>query len=114
MIKLLLKTDEAYIRLKALYGISKQLASFENVDKSFPKILKLADVTFPIATAILVECGPSQLRTTVWRSVNVTQEELVSATEHAKQECDYIFEKMITNPVIYWAKKMSTVILSCL
>ena len=85
-----IQNDEAFKRLKALYGISKLLGSLENVEKTFPEILALAAETFPLATAVLIECRQTQHKTSEWRSVNATPEQLVLASQHAEKGCDYI------------------------
>jgi signal transduction histidine kinase len=86
--------DEAYKRLKALYGISKLLASLENIEKTFPEIVALATETFPLATAVLIQCRESEHKTSQWRSVNATPEQLVLAAKHAEIGCDYICGEM--------------------
>ena len=69
--------DQAYKRLKALYGISKLLTSLENIQKTFPEIVALASETFPLATAVLIQCRETEHKTSQWRSVNATPEQLV-------------------------------------
>ena len=86
--------DQAYKRLKALYGISKLLTSLENIQKTFPEIVALASETFPLATAVLIQCRETEHKTSQWRSVNATPEQLVLAAKHAEMGCDYICGEM--------------------
>ena len=92
-----IQNDEAYKRLKALYGISKLLGSLENVEKTFPEIFALAADTFPLTTAVLIECRQSEHRNFEWRSVNATPEQLILASKHAEKGCDYICGEMDIN-----------------
>ena len=86
--------DDAYKRLKALYGISKLLTSLESIEKTFPEIVALATETFPLATAVLIQCRQTEHKTSQWRSVNATPEQLVLAAKHAEMGCDYICGEM--------------------
>lgn len=53
--KLAERRDQSYQRLKRLYEISRRVASFENVDETFPAILTLVAEVFPLISAVLIE-----------------------------------------------------------
>jgi signal transduction histidine kinase len=89
--------DEAYKRLKALYGISKLLTSLENIEKTFPEIVALASETFPLATAVLIQCRQTEHQSSEWRSIDSTSEQLALAAKHAEKGCDYICGEMDDN-----------------
>lgn len=82
---------EGHKRLQALYKISKLLATFESVDKSFPKIFALAAEVFPLLNAALVEQWDHEQkpRTTVWSSPDASKAQTEQVTAKVRDIYTY-------------------------
>lgn len=52
--------QDAYVRLNALYHISKLLSEFGSIENTFPILLTSAAKTFPLLTAVLIDSWESQ------------------------------------------------------
>jgi signal transduction histidine kinase len=83
-------TRKDYSRLKILYGISKILSNFVSIEESFPEILTLGSEGFPLLTAILIEHWEEKPRTTIWRAVDATDEQVDLATVNARKAYSYL------------------------
>ncbi len=82
--------EHARRHLSYLYEISKLLAGFTGVERTFPELMALATRALPLRTALLLEGvdagGEFQLerpRLAAWRAAGVTDEELSLEAEQA-------------------------------
>src|SRR5437868_10671802 len=82
--------EQAYDRLKVLYGVSKLLSTFESVEKTFPKILDLCAVTFPFVTGVLIEKRGKSVVTAMWHAENVTADQIALAISSSKGSFVYL------------------------
>src|SRR4051794_36474080 len=78
------KQNRAHHRLKHLYAISKHLATFENVEEGFPKLLTLAAEAFPLASAVLVEKRGEIPKTTIWPTKGLERDQIKTAITRAQ------------------------------
>lgn len=77
--------EPAYERLKVLYGISKLLSYFENVETTFPQILSLCSKAFPLVSAVLIEKRGNKISSTTWHADNVSKEQAAHAAAYANK-----------------------------
>ncbi|MGZ3796450.1 MAG: hypothetical protein ACXVB1_08800, partial [Pseudobdellovibrionaceae bacterium] len=82
--------EQAYDRLKVLYEVSKLLSTFENVEKTFPKILDLCSTSFPFRTAVLIEKRGKSVMAAMWNGESVTAEQITLATTSSKESFIYL------------------------
>lgn len=82
--------EQAYERLKVLYGVGKLLSTFENVETTFPKILDLCKVSFPFLTGILIEKRGKNVMMAMWHAENATEAQIKKATLKAKESFVYL------------------------
>ncbi|MBC7387147.1 MAG: HAMP domain-containing histidine kinase [Cryobacterium sp.] len=81
-----------YDRLKALYGTGKLLASFENIEDTFPKILSLCVGTFPFFTAVLIRRKLRTVTTSAWHVERTEPKRTGLAILRAKEAFIYLAE----------------------
>ncbi|MGZ3747228.1 MAG: GAF domain-containing sensor histidine kinase [Pseudobdellovibrionaceae bacterium] len=82
--------EQAYDRLKVLYEVSKLLSTFENVEKTFPKILDLCSTSFPFRTAVLIEKRGKSVMAAMWNAESVTAAQITLATTSSKESFIYL------------------------
>lgn len=82
--------QDAYVRLNALYHISKLLSHFGSVEATFPKILTSAAKTFPLRTAVLIDNWEKKPKTTIWHSEQADHQQVVAATLHAREMFSFL------------------------
>jgi signal transduction histidine kinase len=82
--------EQAYDRLKVLYGVSKLLSSAYNVERAFPQILNLCASTFPFVTGILIEKRNVKTNVCMWHADNVSQSQIDQAAENAKRSFSFL------------------------
>ncbi len=79
-------------RLKHLYEISKHLATFENVEQAFPRMLSLAAGTFPLSSAVLIEKRGKVPRTTIWPVSGFDEAHIKRAITHARLSYSFLVD----------------------
>lgn len=82
--------EQAYDRLKVLYGVGKLLSTFESVQVTFPKILDLCALSFPFLTGVLIEKRGSRVMTAMWHADNATDAQIDVASRKAKEAYRYL------------------------
>jgi signal transduction histidine kinase len=82
--------EHAWRHLDHLYEISKRLAGFEGVERTFPEVMTLAARALPLRTALLLvgldssgEPLPDRPLLTVWHAADVPAAQLTVAAEQA-------------------------------
>ncbi len=96
-LRLFRELEHARHHLDHLYEISKLLASFEGVERTFPRLMELATQALPLRTALLLEgvdaAGEPCLarpRLTAWRAAGVTTAQLSAAASQAASAYAYL------------------------
>lgn len=82
--------ENAYVRLNALYTISKLLSEFGSIEATFPVILASAAKTFPLLTAVLVDNWEKRPKTTIWHSELASHEQVIAATLNARETFSFL------------------------
>ncbi|MBC7540864.1 MAG: HAMP domain-containing histidine kinase [Bacteriovorax sp.] len=85
--------QKTYHQLEILYDISKVIASFETLEKTFPILMALAAKAIPIQTSILTEGRGATTTTTIWQNKDVPQEHIKEAVTMGNQ-----FYTQLTDP----------------
>ena len=82
--------EHAWRHLDHLYEISKRLAAFEGVERTFPEVMALASKAHPLRTALLLvgldsggDAQPERPILTGWRAEDVSAARLTVAAEQA-------------------------------
>ena len=88
-----------------LYGISKRLAGFEGVERTFVEVMELATRALPLRTALLLvgldsggEPQPERPLLTVWRAVEVSAAQLTVAAEQAASTYAWLVGALAVEP----------------
>jgi signal transduction histidine kinase len=76
--------------LERLYKISKALATFESVERSFPEILSLAAKAFPLLSAVLIEKRGAVPKTTIWPTTGLDEEHVKTTISRARSVYSYL------------------------
>lgn len=84
-----LGADSGYQRLEHLYEITKYLANFESVEKTFPAIWNLVAETFPIRSTVLVEMRSGRPKTFTWQIPGLSEIQINSTVSKARSTFDY-------------------------
>lgn len=87
--------QDAYVRLNALYHISKLLSEFGSIEDTFPKVLTSSAKTFPLLTAVLIDNWEGKPKTTIWHSELADHQQVIAATLNAREA--YSFFKGTTS-----------------
>jgi len=82
--------EQAYGRLKVLYGVSKLLSTFESIETTFPQILNMCAGAFPFVTGALIEKKGKDITTSMWHAENVTTDQIALAINSAKESFVYL------------------------
>ena len=75
--------QERHHQLEVLYKISKAIASFETVKKTFPALLSMAAEALPLQSSILMESGGGEVATAIWQAEGVSREKVSEARKLA-------------------------------
>ena len=85
-----IKASKNHERLRTLYAVSKLLANFQDIDKSFSEIISSAAESFPLLTAVLVDNWEHKQQTTIWHSADATNEQIEQSILHARNAHIYL------------------------
>ena len=81
---------EAHEFVANINEISKHLATFEGLGKTFPEILAIAAKTVPIRSALIIEARSGTLHSTVWHPPGAVVEAIDAAQAHAQAAFAYL------------------------
>lgn len=82
--------EQAYERLKILYGISKLLSWENSVETAFIEILTMCHKTLPFVTATMIEKRKDKIVSSIWHSKTATETQILNAKLNAKKSFAYM------------------------
>lgn len=103
--------EQAYDRLKVLYGVGKLLSTFESVETTFPQILDLCATSFPFLTGVLIERRGKKVMTAMWNAENATDEQVAIATRKGISAFVYLTGASKIDSETLYAQQISSQVL---
>ncbi len=84
------REDFATQRLGTLYEISKYLAAFESIERTFPEIFMSLSSLFSFKTILLLEKKEGTCISNVWYDANASEDSIARAIKYSKSFYEYL------------------------